>query len=99
MNDEELGRVCWFAYGQCPDSRHSEKLRALGARARALLAKPVATEVDPDAEAKRLAWVHWKGMYPETSCANKDVLWNGFSEDTRNGWRAVASAKKEAGGE
>lgn len=69
------------------------------------LAQPV-PEVDPDAAAKRLAWLHYtvtentSGLttgnrrYPR----NEAELWADMPESNRNGWRAVAAAAEKGNG-
>lgn len=62
------------------------------------LATTPAPEVDPDAEAKRLAFAYLKNT-ELVGFWTAGQHWGDLTEIKRNGWRAVASAKKEAGGE
>lgn len=64
------------------------------------LATTPAPEVDPDAEAKRLAWAHKCASFPAASDDDRtsDDWWPTLSERDKAGWRAVA-AMKEKGGE
>ena len=58
------------------------------------LAQPVPV-VDPDAEAKRLAWV----QYTTAGGGHRvdaDALWRGFDSAAKDSWRAVVAAAKEA---
>jgi hypothetical protein len=58
------------------------------------LAQPV-PKVDPDAEAKRLAWEWAKACGASSMYTSAENMWLSIAESQRNGWRAVAAAKKE----
>lgn len=63
------------------------------------LAQP-APVADPDAEAKRLAWLHYTTMNSIPARAlykSPDALWDSETY-TRDGWRAVAAAAEKGNG-
>lgn len=64
------------------------------------LATTPAPEHDPDAEAKMCAFTFYRAVEsPDMTDDEVLKMWLSEPESGRNGWRAVAAAKKEAGGE
>jgi len=58
------------------------------------LAQP-APVVDPDAEAKRLAWIYYEATPGPGKFKTPEEYWEDGDEEVQNGWRAVAKEKAD----
>lgn len=100
-------KECGQSFAMPRDLSEAEKMiqvvQHYCARVAHRLANTPAPEHDPDAEAKRLAWLQYDTSYPlghaRRVFTSMEDMWGNETEQWRNGWRAVAAAKKEAGGE